>query len=178
MWGAWACFFVLTMAARGLEPAIHPDLATWVSNGLFAVFVASGLAFLISTMMLLRRARSEFARAATAARLTSGTRTASSVEFQGGATLSNLMHASWPFARLTIETGRLALRMPMVGSIVIPAGSVVSVKPKRGFLSRGGLRIDTDIGGEYVTFFPMGGPDSVMHALHAAGYPCRTGPAS
>jgi hypothetical protein len=178
MWGAWAGFFVLTMVARRLEPDIHPDLATRISFGLFAVFVASGLAFLTSTLMLLRRARSEFARAATAAGLTSATRTASSLEFQGGATLSNLMHASWPLARLTIEPARLALRMPMVGSIVIPAGSVMSVKPRRGFLSRGGLRIDTDIGGEYVTFFPMSQRDAVMHALQAAGYPCMTGPGS
>jgi hypothetical protein len=139
-----------------------------------ALFVVSGLVFLISSLMLIRHARAEFARAAQAAGALSVTRTGRMSEFQGGARISSLFHASWPMARMTIEPERLTVHMPLLGLLVIPAGRVVSVRKKRGFLSRGGLRIDTSIDQEYVTFFPMNDPASVMRALQSAGYPCPT----
>jgi len=97
------------------------------------------------------------------------------IEETGGAKIG-MAHASWPFARLSVNKTVLQLNASIIGNLYFRPSDIVSIEPA-GFFSGGGIRIHHRVEkySSKVVFLTSGSVD-LINRIRACGFLDNTGP--
>lgn len=95
------------------------------------------------------------------------------VKETGGAYVG-IAHATYPFAKLTVDKNKLELNVHIIGRMVFMPGDIESLEldTKRFSLNGAGIRIVHNIKSyrSKIIFLPQNNPDSIIRAIRATGF--------
>jgi len=97
------------------------------------------------------------------------------IEETGGAKIG-LAHATWPFAKLTVNKNVLQLNASIIGNLYFRPSDIISIEPS-SFLSGSGIKINHRVEkySSKVIFLTMGGAD-LINRIASTGFLTNTAP--